>query len=67
MATMVHPAALREAQLAAAISLHQQGQLDAAEAAYAALLKRQPRHFDGRNRKYFTQELRLAILPIRQA
>ncbi|NBQ76060.1 MAG: tetratricopeptide repeat protein, partial [Acetobacteraceae bacterium] len=47
MAAMMHPAAPREAQLAAAISLHQQGQLDAAEAAYAALLKRQPRHFDG--------------------
>jgi len=47
MAAMMHPAAPREAQLAAAIRLHQQGQLDAAEAAYAALLKRQPRHFDG--------------------
>ena len=47
MAAMMHPAAPREAQLAAAIRLHQQGQLDAAEAAYAALLKRQPRHLMG--------------------
>ncbi len=43
---MAPPDSPREAQLAAAIALHQQGALDAAEAAYAALLKRQPRHFD---------------------